>query len=117
MITCMTSQLSALTFYANGRILASYAYSPTGSRPAVIHTGVIRIVVTEASGRRDAFSGTAVLTSTTLALNKLNAHDIQCGSDAIRSQSVNVRANVHGMCIHRFITIEFSNLIGQSEGF
>ena len=103
-ITCMTQDLTSLRWIFNNQMqIASYTYISSHTLPMIIPNlyddNGVTVEVTRAvpqNALSDVFSGTSVLSTTTLALTMLNVQSIQCGTNKIRSQPFNVSLNVQG---------------------
>ena len=99
-MTCTTHNLTSLRWWFDDREISSYTYFTESVFPHLVDisdldTGAgIRIVIISATPTLDAsdsFSGISVLTTNTTVLSRLNVDRIQCGTNAIRSQSIDVQ--------------------------
>ncbi len=93
-MTCTTQELQSLRWYFDERSEAIYVYSVINSFPMVIHqqNGVTITIVaaTPESSQSDIFNGTSVLTASTSALSMLDVDMIQCGTNAVRSEAIDL---------------------------
>ena len=100
MMTCTGIDLQSLSFFIDNVNLETFTYFQSVTVPRTLYdTNDVRIDLTEvtvAQSITDIFNATAVLTSTTLAISRLDADMVRCGTNAFRSQNINLRVNVHG---------------------
>ncbi len=95
MMTCRTQELQSLRWYFDDGSIAIYVYSSANTFPNNIYTDSgVTIDVIDAnpeSSQSDIFNGTSVLSATTSALSMLNVDSIRCGTNAIRSETIDLR--------------------------
>lgn len=94
-MTCKTYELGFLRwFFDNNNVGIDFVCNLNQSFPFTIYNEMG--VLIEASGasaesaQSDTFNGTSLLSSTTLALSKLNVSYIRCGSNAIMSEPIDL---------------------------
>lgn len=93
-ITCRTYELNSLRWYYEEREIAFFVHDPGSQFPFTIHNeNGVKIQATDAvaeSADSDPFNGTSILTTTTLALSRLNASSIRCGTRSTRSDPIDL---------------------------
>ena len=94
MMTCIVHDIHSLNWYFDGTVVETYTYNSGDTYPQTIRDkNGIQIDMTIAmprSPRSDNFNGTSILMTTILALNMLNLNNIRCGTNAVRSEEVDL---------------------------
>ena len=103
-MNCTVQDLTSLQWFFDNTQIASYTFSATQMLPFVepnmYEQDGVDVRITEAhslSPDSDEFNATSVLTTTTLALGKLQVESVRCGTRSVESQPVELpRLNVQG---------------------